>query len=113
MLDVTTSQIANITIVRPAGRIDSATAKLFEENLLTTIQSRPVKLIIDLSAVDYVSSAGLRVFLVAAKTAKEYGRALAVCSVEPDVRELFDVTGFSSLLGLYATLDDACRAMGQ
>ena len=111
MLDVTAYNIANITVVRPAGRIDSATAKLFEDHLLTAIQKEPRQLVIDLSGVDYVSSAGLRVFLVGAKKAKEQGQALTVCSVTPHVREIFDVTGFSSLLALHATLDEACLAL--
>lgn len=111
MLDATTFNIGDITVVRPSGRIDSATAKLFEDHLLTAIQNQSCKLVIDLSGVDYVSSAGLRVFLIGAKIAKEHGRALTVCSVLPHVREIFDITGFSSLLGLHATLDEACLAL--
>jgi anti-anti-sigma factor len=112
MLDVTTSTIANLTVVRPVGRIDSTTARDFEESLLSAIQNLSNTAIVDLSAVTYVSSAGLRVFLIGAKKAKERGGALTICSAEPHVREVFDVTGFSSLLGLHATLEEARAALG-
>jgi anti-anti-sigma factor len=67
-------------------------------------------MIIDCAALDYVSSAGLRVFLLVARGAKRAGVALALCSLKPAVREIFDVSGFSQIIAVHA---DRAAALAQ
>ena len=63
-------------------------------------------LIIDCAALDYVSSAGLRIFLLAARTAQRAGISFALCALKPAVREVFDLSGFSRIIAVHA--DRAC-----
>ena len=53
---------------------------------------------LDLGRLDYISSAGLRVVLIAAKRLKSVGGALVLCTLNPSVREVFEISGFASIL---------------
>ena len=66
---------------------------------------------IDLSRLDYVSSAGLRVFLVAAKRMRSKDGKIALCSLQDHVQQVFDLSGFSSILSIYASREDGIKAL--
>jgi anti-anti-sigma factor len=105
--------IGNMTLVIPRGRLDFAAAALFQvkiEQALVGAGTVPVGVLVDCAGLDYVSSAGLRVFLVATRAAKRSGIALAVCSLQPAVREVFDISGFGQLLAVHA---DRTAALAQ
>lgn len=83
-------------VLFPAGRIDSTNADEFSRALNEAAQARPdAALILDAEALEYISSAGLRVLL---KLRQSGGRELAVRNASPAVFEIFEVTGFSSFL---------------
>lgn len=81
-----------------SGRIDGKTAKAFEEKVTGALAASAGKVVIDCAGVDFISSAGLRVFLIAAKRLKASGRDLVVCGLQPLVQEIFETTGFYSIL---------------
>ena len=68
------------------------------------------RLIVDLSHLDYVSSAGLRVFVLAAKQLRSTDGKIVLCSMKDHVREVFDLTGFSSIISIYASRDEAYQS---
>lgn len=79
-----------------SGRIDTKTAPRLEECLQSSLDG--VKnLVINMEKVDYISSAGLRVLLIAQKTMNKLGD-MKVTSVNDDIMEIFEVTGFSDIL---------------
>lgn len=82
-------------VVAVGGRIDSNTAGLVEKALLA--HAGEPRLVVDLGAVEYVSSAGLRVFLMLAKKSKAGGGKLALCGLAPGVKQVFDLAGFTPL----------------
>ena len=90
------------------GRLDTATAGLTEARLLSLLEKGG--LIADLSAVRYVSSAGLRVLLKAAKQAKAAGVKFAVAGLQPPVREVFEISGFDKISPAFATRAEAASA---
>lgn len=83
-------------VVAATGRLDSNSAPTLDAALSGPAKARD-KLVVDLSAVDYVSSAGLRILLKAAKLARASGQKLALAGLAPGVREVFDVSGFTKL----------------
>ena len=103
--------INNVILLRPLGRIDSSTSSSFEEQCLKLIGSESQKTVIDLSGVDYVSSAGLRALLISAKKAKAIGGALTLCGPQGSVREVISLSGFDSLLGAHETVAEAISAL--
>jgi anti-sigma B factor antagonist len=101
--------IANTLILTPSGRIDGLTAGEFERALLARIDGKPARVLLDLGGVDYISSAGLRAILVGAKRAKAVGCALEACGLRASVREVFNLSGFGTVVAVHATRDEALR----
>ena len=100
------------TVVTLEGRLDFGNAAGFEKQLeqVLTGASRPASLIIDCAALEYVSSAGLRAFLVTARASQRAGVRFALCALQPAVREVFDLSGFSRILAVYP---DRATALAQ
>ncbi|MBW7920583.1 MAG: STAS domain-containing protein [Rubellimicrobium sp.] len=92
-----------VTVVAPAGRLDSNSAPALDAVLSGQARAAP-RLVVDLAAVDYISSAGLRVLLKAAKLARASGQQLALAGLAPQVREVFDVSGFTRLFRIGETV---------
>ncbi|MFD2233871.1 STAS domain-containing protein [Phaeospirillum tilakii] len=88
-------------VIAVAGRIDSATAPACEEYLLARVGDGRPALVIDLGGVDYISSAGLRVLVLAAKRAMALGIGFAICQVQDTVAEVLEISGLGPILGVH------------
>ena len=106
-MEITEERRENILILRVIGRLDSSTSKMMEERLLPIIDSGEGRLVIELSQLDYISSAGLRVFLLAAKRIGNAKGRMILCSLQDAVKQVFDIAGFSSFLNLAASTEEA------
>ena len=101
------------TIVIAEGRLDFGAAPNFQaqvERALAGEGKPPAALIIDCAGLEYISSAGLRVFLLAARSAQRSGVAFAVCALNQPVREVFDLSGFSRVMTVHP---DRATALAQ
>ncbi|MFT6226450.1 MAG: anti-anti-sigma factor [Paracoccaceae bacterium] len=88
-----------------SGRIDSATAPQFEAALLKQLVEQDNSVLVDLSEVDFVSSAGLRVFLVGAKKIKGLQVSMVLCAMDTNIRKVFAMSGFDRILDIVDTID--------
>lgn len=98
-------------VVSLSGRIDSTAAVEFEEQLITIIDQGNNVMAVDFLNVQFISSAGLRVLLLAAKKVKPYNGKLHLCNMSKDVREVFDISGFSSIFDIHGSVSDAVQAI--
>jgi len=92
------------------GRIDHATADAFKAALaphLAAVTAGRDRAVIDLAGVEYISSVGLRVLMLASKQVKAQGGALAVADLQPVVREIFEISRFNLVLEVFPTLREA------
>lgn len=96
---VTEERSGSALVLQVAGRIDSNTAPAFEAALVPAV-SKESFVVIDMTSVEYVSSAGLRALLVAAKKARATGGKIKLAAMAPQIREVFDISGFSSLFDI-------------
>jgi anti-sigma B factor antagonist len=96
-MDVMETRNGEAVIIEPRGRIDSNSAKSFEEKLLGAVAPQAPVLVVDCGHLEYISSAGLRVLLMAAKRVKAAKGRMALAGLKPHVQEVFDVSGFSSI----------------
>lgn len=87
---------------KPIGRLDGANAAIYEKEFLGLLVDDINTLNIDLSDLDYVSSAGLRVLLVAAKAAKGKGGKVVLSSPKPAILEVLKISGFDKILEVRA-----------
>jgi serine/threonine-protein kinase RsbW len=104
-VNVRFESVALAELVIPEGRLDFAAAAGFQRQLedrLADTSPAPEALIVDCSALDYVSSAGLRVFLLAARAAQRAGIPFALCALKPPVRDVFELSGFSRIISVRA-----------
>jgi len=97
----------DLLVVSPAGRIDSNTSPALEAFLLERIDGGAARISVDFSGVTYISSAGLRVLLLAAKRTRAAKGSLTMHAMSPEIREVFEISGFLSILKVYDSLDDA------
>ena len=114
-MDTQIDKQAHVTVVRPKGRLDFGAAGDFQakvDQALAGDGKPPAAVIIDASGLDYVSSAGLRVFLVGARNAKRAGTGFGVCALVPAVSEVFALSGFDRIIKVSGSLDDAIAATG-
>jgi anti-sigma B factor antagonist len=100
-MDVNEDSTADVMILGLSGKLDATTAKTFEDKILADIEGGERRLAIDRSQLDYVSSSGLRVFLLAAKRLRSRDGKIALCSLKDHVQQVFDLSGFSSILAIY------------
>ena len=109
-LQIATRQVADAVIAMPVGRIDHRSAADFEAcltPLVTGAAATKGALVLDLSGIEYISSVGLRVLMIAAKKMREREAPLLVTSLQSVVAEIFAISRFDRILTVTATLEDA------
>ncbi|MFJ1302022.1 anti-anti-sigma factor [Bordetella genomosp. 5] len=106
-MNLATEKSGDVFVVAPEGQINSANAAAVEADLLAHVEKGERKIALDMSRVDYISSAGLRVVLVLAKRLKQGAGTLVLCGLQPHVREVFDISGFLAILNVADTRADA------
>ncbi|MBM4262975.1 MAG: STAS domain-containing protein [Deltaproteobacteria bacterium] len=107
-------QIANVVIVSIEGRIDHGTAPAFGSALLPHVEScagEDKKLVVDLAKVNYMSSAGLRVLMIAAKGCRKQNSKIVLAALQPTVHEVFRIGRFDMVLETFPTVRDALNAI--
>jgi stage II sporulation protein AA (anti-sigma F factor antagonist) len=84
----------SVAIISPVGRIDTTTSGILDDAIRRTVDEGARDLLVDLSSTEYISSAGLRVFLVLAKRLGSLGGRLVLCGMGEPVRQVFQLAGF-------------------
>lgn len=108
-----TQSYADVLVATAAGRIDFAGAQVLEGALAPALAlDAPHRaIVVDLSGVDYISSVGLRVLMVAAKTMRARKAAIAVASLQPVVAEIFEISRFHHVVDVRGSVRDAIAAV--
>lgn len=107
MLTITLAHQGGSLIVALTGRIDAAGAKELEQQCLQWIGNGEHRLVFDFSDVSYISSAALRVFLLVAKRLETVKGVVRLCALNSTLRDVFDISGFSKLFAITATVEEA------
>lgn len=105
-------RVDGVVAVAPAGRIDTTTAPLLDQHLVALLGGGHRRLVVDLSGVDYISSAGLRVLLLLARRVQEARGRLALCGLGDAVRQVFQLAGFLPLFIVCESREAAVRQVG-
>ncbi len=111
-MPVAVEKTGDVTIACPQGRLDSMNAATVEKELVGLVDGGSTKVVIDMVGLDYISSAGLRLILVVAKKLKPLGGSLVLCGMQPHIREVFEISGFLSILTVTADRDAALQKVG-
>lgn len=106
-MNVTTTDINDVTLVCVEGKVDTNTSPQLEQTLSDLVAAGKINLLADFTELSFISSAGLRVLLATAKKTKAQSGELKVCGMNPTVKEVFDISGFSTILPVFETREQA------
>jgi len=93
------------------GRLDAANSAAVEKQVLDIIDGGSRRLLLDLSGLTYISSAGLRALLAIAKRMKTAGGQLALCSLKTPIEEIFQISGYDTILDVHPNRDAAAARL--
>jgi anti-sigma B factor antagonist len=109
-MEMITRDVDGVTIVDLEGDLDTNTAPQAEAYLKKLAESEGLKVVLNLKKLEYTSSAGLRVFLTTAKQLSAVGGTMRVCCLNETVDEIFDISGFATILNVAKTEEEALAA---
>jgi anti-sigma B factor antagonist len=109
-MEVTTQEFKRSDLVKVAGRVDSATAPEFEKALKQIMDQGRYRIVVDMSGLDFMSSAGIRVLVSAAKTARRWNRGdVYLAALPPRILDTFQLAGLTHVFKIYS---DPIEAVG-
>lgn len=100
----------DVLVLSPEGRIDHANSEDFRQALSPFVErcnTHGERMVLDLAGVDYISSAGLRCFMIAEKQAKAQGGTIVVAGMQPVVNEIFEISRFTLVFATFTSVRDA------
>src|ERR1044071_4827424 len=106
-------QNRGVSILRVSGYVDTTTSPDLERRLQALLKERRYHIVVDLSSVEYISSAGWGIFISEIREIREQGGDLKLAGMIPDVREVFDLLEFENILKSYSDATLAVSAFGQ
>lgn len=106
-MDIATEMRGNVLLVSVQGRVDSTTAPKLGEDLSRIINAGQANLVLDLSRLDYISSAGLRAALLVAKLVNAKNGKLVLASLQGPVKQVFEISGLYPIFTVSDTPADA------
>jgi len=109
-MEIIQHEHGEIRVLNCVGRLDTNTTPQAENQINDLLESGASKFLINFEKLDYISSAGLRLLLATAKKLKSTSGDLRICCLNPTVQEVFDISGFSSILSVTATEQEALDA---
>ena len=111
-MEIISTEKNGLTIVSLAGRLDANSSSDVTEKL-EPIADDGAKILFNLEAMEYVSSAGLRALLIVAKKVRSNNGKMCLAALNENVREVFDVSGFSSILDICDTEQQAAALLNE
>jgi anti-anti-sigma factor len=109
-METTETTLPTATVLALAGRLDGLASPALEAKITALLAAGVRRLVFDCSQLSYASSAGLRVFLSAAKKFKAAGGRAAFAALTPGVQEVFELSGFVGVLEVHPTTAAATAA---
>ena len=107
-MQITTRDVNDVKVVQIEGEMDTGSSPEAQQQLDQLREQGVKKILLDLAKLEFISSAGLRVLLATAQEIKAAGGELRVCNPNETVKEVFDISGFSTLLMCF---DNEAKAM--
>ena len=113
-MDIKNNTYGDVLVLSPEGRIDHANSEDFRNSLgpfVDRCKKDGDRVVLDLAGVDYISSAGLRCFMLAEKQAKAQGGTVVVAAMQPVVKEIFEISRFTLVFETFGTVRDAIAGL--
>ncbi len=106
-MEITVSDAGGVKVIRIEGHLDTQTSPDAQAQLTQLIDQGATRIVVNFEKLDYISSAGLRILLAAAKRLKGNSGELRICGLNEVVQEVFDISGFTTILAVTKTEPEA------
>jgi len=109
-MQVSQERYGDALVLTPVGRIDNSSTDSLRAELhahLANCRDGGDRLVLDFSKVDYISSVGLRILMLAAKQVREQGGSIVIAALQPVVREIFEISRFNLMFQCFGTVREA------
>jgi len=113
-MTLTSRRFANAVVLNAVGRLDQDTCDAFRGDLMSHVETSARDggaIVLDLSGLEYVSSAGLRCFMLASRAAKAQQGRIVVAALQPMVSEIFEISHFNLVFQVFPTVREAVSAV--
>ena len=110
-LDIIAEKVEDVILIKLVGNLDTNTAPEAEKEFNKWLQENAKKMVVNLGETKYVSSAGLRLFLATTKRMTANGAVVKFCSPNEVVKEILDISGFTTILDVKATMNEAMESL--
>jgi anti-anti-sigma factor len=110
-MELKTHTEENALVVAVAGKMDAITAPVYVERLMEELDRGTLRLVVDCAGLEYVSSAGLRAILTISKELRRRGGVQAYCALREQVKEVFAISGFDTIIPIHDTRDAALASL--
>jgi len=113
-MNVTARRYASAVVLQVAGRLDQDTCDAFRGDLMKHVETAAKGgggIVLDLSQMEYVSSAGLRCFMLASRQAKAHQARVFVAALQPMVKEIFEISHFNLVFQVFPAVHDALATL--
>ncbi len=109
-MGIETERRGSTLILKADGRVDGANAREFQSDVEAAIEANERAVVMDMEHLSYISSAGLRVILLTAKTLRDQDTKFALCSLSESIQEVFEISGFNKIISIHPSQADALAA---
>ena len=110
-MEITAQRESETVIAKANGRIDSSNSREFHSSLEAVIAKDDPAVVLDFEDVTYISSAGMRVILLTAKSLQSTGVKFVLCSMNESIREVFTISGFDKIIPIHGSQSEARTAV--
>jgi len=108
-MEINEQKTDQCVIIGITGRLDTTNYSILEKKLMDLIDTHQDRILVDCSKMDYVSSSGLRILLMALKKITMVKGKFVLCGLQENIREIFEISGFTNIFEIYSTQDEALK----
>ncbi|MEI6174171.1 MAG: STAS domain-containing protein [Bacteroidota bacterium] len=108
-MEINEQKTDQCVIIGITGRLDTTNYSILEKKLMELIDNHHDKILVECSKMDYVSSSGLRILLMALKKVTMAKGKFVLCGLQENIREIFEISGFTNIFEIYTTQDEALK----
>ena len=110
-MEISAEREGGAVIARANGRIDSSNSREFHSGLEAAVADEDSAVVLSFEDVSYISSAGMRVILLTAKSLQSSGTKFVLCSMDEPIREVFKISGFDKIIPIHGSQSEALTAV--
>ncbi|WP_419918280.1 STAS domain-containing protein [Candidatus Poriferisocius sp.] len=106
-MELSHNRTGDVLVINASGRVDGSNASDLLESLQGLFDPADQKVILNLAGLEYISSAGLRVLLMAAQNLDKQDKSFSICALSDTVGDVFRISGFDQIIDVFQSVEDA------